>query len=351
MIKPSQPTSGETALASQAELIFKWLGIPPEDQPPNYYRLLGIPLFTNDADVIEHAADQRMAHLRSLQLGPHQALAQQLMTDVSSARVLLLDLGAKTAYDQQLHAHLHPAPIYQAIPVQQPPPAPFSEPPVNPAPAPTAPISLRVDRGRRPSPSSPWFVEYFIGGGCLGLAICYWLLTQIIWKDNESVSKAEPRLGSSQPKRPPTTDNAAPDRLPGQSEVPELPSEYEASKPPDKPRMPDEASLLSRRTETLAAGQLQAALELTNQIALLQKVSPLAAQIDMIAGQAPALTTPQQSKEATGLLLGLLKQSWAEGNADIVLAKIDVLLRLSRQSADLAIERQAALFVSECKDD
>ena len=35
---------------------YKWLGIPPKDQPPNHYRLLGIDLFTPDPDVIESAA-------------------------------------------------------------------------------------------------------------------------------------------------------------------------------------------------------------------------------------------------------------------------------------------------------
>ena len=29
-----------------------WLGIPPKDQPPNHYRLLGIELFEQDTEVI-----------------------------------------------------------------------------------------------------------------------------------------------------------------------------------------------------------------------------------------------------------------------------------------------------------
>ena len=29
----------------------RWLGIPPREQPPNHYRLLGIDLFEADADV------------------------------------------------------------------------------------------------------------------------------------------------------------------------------------------------------------------------------------------------------------------------------------------------------------
>ena len=48
---------------------YEWLGIPREQQPPNHYRLLGIELFESNADVIEHAADRQMAHVRSFQHG------------------------------------------------------------------------------------------------------------------------------------------------------------------------------------------------------------------------------------------------------------------------------------------
>ena len=44
----------------------QWLGISPKDQPPNHYRLLGVDLFESDLDVISNAADQRMAHVRSV---------------------------------------------------------------------------------------------------------------------------------------------------------------------------------------------------------------------------------------------------------------------------------------------
>ena len=33
-----------------------WLGIPPEDQPPHHYRLLGVTLFESNREVIEAAA-------------------------------------------------------------------------------------------------------------------------------------------------------------------------------------------------------------------------------------------------------------------------------------------------------
>ena len=48
----------------------KWLGIPPEEQPANHYRLLGVPQFESDADVIETAAERQTGFLRTFQTGP-----------------------------------------------------------------------------------------------------------------------------------------------------------------------------------------------------------------------------------------------------------------------------------------
>ena len=48
-----------------------WLGIPPGEQPPNYYRLLGLPPFEDNSESIEHAAQRQTAHLRTLPSGKH----------------------------------------------------------------------------------------------------------------------------------------------------------------------------------------------------------------------------------------------------------------------------------------
>ena len=47
----------------------KWLGIPLEQQPPSYYRLLGIAEYEADLDVIESAAERQMIYLRTFQTG------------------------------------------------------------------------------------------------------------------------------------------------------------------------------------------------------------------------------------------------------------------------------------------
>lgn len=82
------------------------MGIPPAEQPPDYYRLLGVGQFEDDADTISNAADRQMTHVRAFQTGPHSALSQQLLNEIAAARVCLLDRGTKAEYDAQLQAKL-----------------------------------------------------------------------------------------------------------------------------------------------------------------------------------------------------------------------------------------------------
>jgi hypothetical protein len=84
----------------------KWLGIPPKDQPPNHYRLLGIELFESDPDVISNAADARMAHIRTFQTGPYSEWSQKLLNEIAAAKVCLLNPEKKAEYDAQLRAQL-----------------------------------------------------------------------------------------------------------------------------------------------------------------------------------------------------------------------------------------------------
>ena len=110
---------------------FKWLGIPPDQQPPDHYRLLGIPSLIDDADVIETAADQRMMLLRTKSGGQYGTMAEQLMQEVSRAKLCLLNAQTKALYDSQL--------TEQSIP----PPAPAVEPP--PPPPPPSPLEDKFE--------------------------------------------------------------------------------------------------------------------------------------------------------------------------------------------------------------
>jgi hypothetical protein len=101
---------------------YVWLGIPPKEQPPDYYRLLGIQRFEPNADVIVNAADQRMAHLRSFQTGKHAGESQRLLNEVAAARVCLLKAEKKVAYDAGLQRQVEaPAPVTAVLPVEPPP--------------------------------------------------------------------------------------------------------------------------------------------------------------------------------------------------------------------------------------
>lgn len=87
----------------------KWLGIPPKDQPPNHYRLLGVELFEDDLDVIEGAADRQMAFIRQYQSGEHATEAANILNELAAARLCLLKPATKTAYDAKLRQQLAPA--------------------------------------------------------------------------------------------------------------------------------------------------------------------------------------------------------------------------------------------------
>ncbi len=84
----------------------KWLGIPPKDQPPHHYRLLGIATFEDDPDVIENAASRQMSHVRTFQSGKHSALSQRILNELTSAKLCLLQPPKKTKYDTVLRQHL-----------------------------------------------------------------------------------------------------------------------------------------------------------------------------------------------------------------------------------------------------
>jgi hypothetical protein len=84
----------------------RWLGISRKDQPPNHYRLLGIDLFEASPDVIEGAADQRMAHLKRFNTGSHSDLAERLLNEVAAARLCLLNPAKRASYDQALRQQL-----------------------------------------------------------------------------------------------------------------------------------------------------------------------------------------------------------------------------------------------------
>lgn len=98
----------------------RWLGIAPQDQPPNHYRLLGVDPFERDPAVIEAAADRQMGHLRTYQSGERSALSQKLLNEVAAAKVCLLNPKKKAEYDRRLRGQFKAKqkPIPKAKPLE-----------------------------------------------------------------------------------------------------------------------------------------------------------------------------------------------------------------------------------------
>ncbi|MBT4692859.1 MAG: hypothetical protein HOB73_05915 [Planctomycetaceae bacterium] len=84
----------------------KWLGIPDQTQHPHHYQLLGLALFEDDPDVIENAANRQMTHIRSFQTGQYASYSQDLLNEISRAKICLLRPDSKANYDLQLQTKL-----------------------------------------------------------------------------------------------------------------------------------------------------------------------------------------------------------------------------------------------------
>jgi len=172
-------------MAEPFDPYLKWLGIPPKHQPPNDYRLLGIELFESDPDVISHAADQRMAHLKNFAAGKQSALSQRILNEIAAARVRLLNPRRKEQYDARLRSELK-----QRRPAVRPKPQATSRPAARPAPVKrvdarstvaidTAGASLSgkssVGSGTSKRGQPPWVMW-----GALGVGICVVVVLAIL---------------------------------------------------------------------------------------------------------------------------------------------------------------------------
>lgn len=85
---------------------FQWLGIPPQEQPADYYRLLGLRRFEADPFVIQSATEERMVVVRTYQTGPRAPYTQKLLNELASAKLCLLDPYSKAEYDAALAASI-----------------------------------------------------------------------------------------------------------------------------------------------------------------------------------------------------------------------------------------------------
>ena len=213
-----------------------WLGIRPEEQPPNHYRLLALQLFEDNADTIEHAADQRMAHLRTLQAGRHSNLCQKLLNEVAAAKVCLLNPERKTAYDATLRTPVQAAVAVQPLPTMAT--AAVGHPNV-------AAPAVRPYAGRRRQSSLG--AALVLGG--IAVAVALVLVLWAPWREAsaDKPAKEAAKAPSAKPTdeelhaKPITTIKPAEPSPPATATTtpePELPTPPVAPAPPDTPPAP-----------------------------------------------------------------------------------------------------------------
>jgi hypothetical protein len=244
-----------TDMSKQFNPYHSWLGIPAEEQPPNHYRLLGIPLFETNEDVIQNGLDQRMAHIKSFANGRHGAVSQRLLTELSQAGVCLLRAEKKQVYDQQLRSKLRasaetvalqPAPVAAPSPLRQAseaPPRQTASARENAVPAAIIASQVSGLEGGKAAASGFPIVPTLVGSA-IGLGVaCVVLFVVSSWGASH-VAKAPSEPGSDQTTvTAPTTPTAAPEPPEGENGEAEsvVEPEPEAQPPepaPEGPRQP-----------------------------------------------------------------------------------------------------------------
>ncbi|HUT92094.1 MAG TPA: hypothetical protein VMY37_21550 [Thermoguttaceae bacterium] len=81
---------------------WQWLAIPPAEQPPHHYRILGLRLFETDRPMVARAARARIEHVRSCHDGSHPEAAERVLAHLAAARDTLLSPELKAQYDNLL---------------------------------------------------------------------------------------------------------------------------------------------------------------------------------------------------------------------------------------------------------
>ncbi|MEQ8790898.1 MAG: NPCBM/NEW2 domain-containing protein [Pirellulaceae bacterium] len=250
-------------MADDFDPYYKWLAIPPAEQPPNHYRLLGVPLFTDDPDVIENAAEQRTRHVRSFQLGGRAALSQKVLNQISAAQVCLLNPDQKAAYDAKLRSAQAAAKApTRAVPVAEPLPTAPVHLPTAPAAVPMQPPMVQAAsdastrhrvQGKRSAERKTQLLMLVIAGvaaAALGLfaLVMVWLATSggETADDGETVAQQQVGADDSSPAEetpeteapPPTPENSTPLAQAG-ADPAETPAEATvAPENPDSPTSP-----------------------------------------------------------------------------------------------------------------
>ena len=211
-------------MADSFDPYHQWLGIAPAHQPPNHYHLLGIPQFESDKDVISNAADRQMAHVRTFQNGPHAELSQKILSEISAARLCLLNAHHKADYDETLRGA-------RPVPLDTNEDESFWEIPTEADPTPKIALATSATRRRRrrkKAPTKATISALLLSATIIGLLILVWPRQPESTSSSDNGTSAE-QADVSPPDRP-TSLPTPPTQIPPDSDPPEPTSSGPATK-------------------------------------------------------------------------------------------------------------------------
>lgn len=87
---------------TQFDPYYIWLGIPPHQQPPNHYRLLGLAPFESDVKAIAEAAEQQARHIRMIATESQAEELARMLKQLAQVKACLCNDDARAKYDQAL---------------------------------------------------------------------------------------------------------------------------------------------------------------------------------------------------------------------------------------------------------
>jgi hypothetical protein len=87
---------------NKATAYHEWLGIAPKEETPNFYEILGVPLFEPDTTVISNGAARQIAFLQSMIAGQFAELAQEIQKEVAQAKLCLMVEKTRLEYQHSM---------------------------------------------------------------------------------------------------------------------------------------------------------------------------------------------------------------------------------------------------------
>ena len=312
----------------------KWLGIAPDEQPADHYRLLGLKQFESDPDVIENAADQRMSHIRTFQSGNHSADSQRILNEITSAKLCLLDPQRKAAYDAEVQAqHAVNVAVPQAVTA-----VPVAQGIVQavPEPQPASPtIHVRSPAKKRKSQPA-WLIPALAGGVLVLVGIpAAFLLLGGGGNDPPTGNGSVASSSQTQPTTPPRSPTSIPASVPDDDEEPEvtidevIPAEPIPSVQPT-PIDPD-TSIVTVNEPPTSSPEVVA--------------QPVTADMDTLVRLEQAATTESELTEFVQDSIAAARQFASDNQADFAQRAFELAMRAARRSERSELTRQVTLEV------